>query len=317
MISRLPVLVINPHSFCNCRCTMCEIWKRQIAEEISPEQFDRMLPDIAALGVEWVVFSGGEPLLDRDLFRKARVLRRQGIRTTLLSSGLLVAKYGPQIVAEFNDLIVSLDGPPEIHDEIRGVRKAFELLAEGVRAIHALAADFPVSGRCTVQRRNCGDLKRTAESARLLGLKSISFLAADLHSEAFNREAGRDDAALRESDLGVLDAELSALESYGDFVVDSQEKLRRIAYHFRASLRLCTPQAPPCNAPWVSAVVEADGSVRPCFFHNSVGRLNGTGLAGILNGPEAVSFRSRLKIDENPVCQRCVCSLNRVHEVKS
>lgn len=312
MISRLPVLVINPHSLCNCRCAMCEIWKRQTADEITPEQFDRTLPEIEALGVEWVVFSGGEPLLDRDLFRKSRQLRSHEIRTTLLSSGLLLAKHAQEIVADFDDVIVSLDGPAEIHNAIRGVRHAFELLAAGVRAIHAIRPDYPISARCTVQRQNCGLLMETAKAARQLGLKSISFLAADMDSGAFNREAGRPGVALREADLSVLDSELSGLESFGAFVCESPAKLRRIAHHFRAHLTLCEPQAPRCNAPWVSAVIESDGSVRPCFFHEPIGRLNGAGLIEILNGPPAVDFRNRLRVDENPVCRRCVCSLNWV-----
>lgn len=317
MISRLPVLVINPHSLCNCRCAMCEIWKRPAAEEIGPEQFDGMLPDIEALGVEWVVFSGGEPLLDRDLFRKSRQLRMRGIRTTLLSSGLLLAKNAQEIVADFDDVIVSLDGPAEIHDAIRGVRRAFELLAEGVRAIHATRPDYPISARCTVQRQNCGSLATTAKAARELGLRSISFLAADMDSDAFNREAGRSGVALRETDLPLVDAELAALESFGGFVLESREKLQKIAHHFRAHLGICEAQAPRCNAPWVSAVVESDGSVRPCFFHQPIGRLNGTDLTEILNGPAALDFRDRLRVDENPVCRKCVCSLNWTEPVRS
>src|SRR6185312_9975980 len=65
-----------------------------------------------------------------------------------------------------------------------------------------------------------------------------------------------------------------------------------------------------CNAPWVSAVVEADGTVRPCFFHRPVGAVNGLRLEQVLNGPEAVQFRRNLDVATNSVCQRCVCSLN-------
>ncbi|MDE3199247.1 MAG: radical SAM protein [Acidobacteriota bacterium] len=311
MIDRLPILILHPHSACNCRCAMCEIWKRTAISEIGAEQFNRMLPDFERLGVEWVVFSGGEPLLDRDLFRKAGELRQRGIRTTLLSSGLLLEKYAPEIVREFGDVIVSLDGPPEVHDAIRGVRRGFELLQQGVGAIHHIRPGFPVSGRCTVQRLNCAHLVRTAETARGFGLKSISFLAADLHSEAFNRQDGRENAALRAEDLAILDAEIGRLERFGGFVAESPEKLRRIAGHFRAHLGLSPPLPPKCNAPWVSAVVEADGAVRPCFFHRPIGRLNGAGLTEVLNGPAGVEFRKSLRVEEDPTCRQCVCTLFR------
>jgi MoaA/NifB/PqqE/SkfB family radical SAM enzyme len=91
--------------------------------------------------------------------------------------------------------------------------------------------------------------------------------------------------------------------------LESPAKLRRIVSHFRAYHGLEPLSAPPCNAPWVSAVWEANGDVRPCFFHPAIGNtVNGT-LAQIVNGPAAVAFRESLHVAENPVCRRCVCSL--------
>jgi Fe-coproporphyrin III synthase len=70
-------------------------------------------------------------------------------------------------------------------------------------------------------------------------------------------------------------------------------------------------ESPVCNAPWTSAVVESDGTVRPCFFHAPIGRIgNGTGFRDVLNGPQAIAFRASLDIATNPVCRQCVCSLN-------
>ncbi|HYM11884.1 MAG TPA: SPASM domain-containing protein, partial [Bryobacterales bacterium] len=71
------------------------------------------------------------------------------------------------------------------------------------------------------------------------------------------------------------------------------------------------PVAPRCNAPWVSAVVESDGTVRPCFFHQPVGSVRGRGLREVLNSPQAVEFRRSLDVSTNPICRRCVCSLYR------
>ena len=64
------------------------------------------------LRVEWVVFSGGEPLMHSDLFRLAKLLRTRNIRTTLLSTGLLVKRHASQIATHLDDVVISLDGPP-------------------------------------------------------------------------------------------------------------------------------------------------------------------------------------------------------------
>jgi Fe-coproporphyrin III synthase len=319
VLEKLPVLILYPHSRCNCRCVMCDIWKTDSTREISAAELERHGEDIARLRVEWVVFSGGEPLMHSDLFRLCRFLRERNIRTTLLSTGLLLGRYADQIVECLDDVIVSLDGPPELHDAIRRVPGAFHLLASGVAALHDRKRDFPVTTRSTVQSLNCAHLRATTEAARGLGLRSISFLAADVSSEAFNRAGTwaserQDQVALRAEQISELEAEVEALIEQGEcggFVVESREKLCRIVDHFRAHLHLQLPIAPRCNAPWVSAVLESDGVVRPCFFHRPIGKVGeGASLLEVLNGPEAVRFRVALDVAANAVCRRCVCSLN-------
>jgi radical SAM protein with 4Fe4S-binding SPASM domain len=63
-----------------------------------------------------------------------------------------------------------------------------------------------------------------------------------------------------------------------------------------------------CNAPWVSVVVEANGSVRPCFFHGSIGNVRQAPL-GTIVGRNLRAFRESFDVGADPVCVRCVCSL--------
>jgi len=319
ILDSMPVLILYPHSRCNCRCVMCDIWKTDSTREISIGDLERHSEDIARLRVEWVVFSGGEPLMHSDLFRLCRFLRERNIRTTLLTTGLLIGRQADRIVECLDDVIVSLDGPPETHDAIRRVPGAFDLLAAGVAALHRKNPDFAVSARCTVQSRNCGLLRATVETARALGLKPLSFLAADVSSEAFNRPVlwsseRQNQVALASGQISVLEAEVEALidaGACGRFVVETPKKLRRIVDHFRDHLGLAVGVAPRCNAPWVSVILESDGIVRPCFFHRPIGTVaNGASLTEVVNGPEAIRFRSNLDVATNPVCRRCVCSLN-------
>ncbi len=318
IIGRMPVLILNPHNRCNCRCVMCDIWKLEGTQEISFSDLESHLRDIEALDVRWVVFSGGEPLMHSDLFRLSGALREQGIRCTILSTGLLLKKKALSVVHGVDDVIVSLDGPPREHDLIRGIPGAFDLLAAGVRTLHELSPGFRIAARCTVQRRNFPFLRETVRTARRLGLCSISFLAADVTSEAFNRTGGWDAArqaevALTEQETIALDEEIERLiadlPECGGFVLETPEKLRRIVRHFRSHLGLAEPVAPRCNAPWVSAVIEADGTVRPCFFHKPVGNITDGRLREVLNGRQAIEFRSRLDVSNDPTCRRCVCSL--------
>jgi MoaA/NifB/PqqE/SkfB family radical SAM enzyme len=150
-------------------------------------------------------------------------------------------------------------------------------------------------------------------------LNGISFLAADVTSEAFNRPGSwpihrQSQIALCHDEISVLEREIEKLIPWNlnsGFVAESPAKLERIVRHFEAHLGEVEPVAPRCNAPWVSAVVETDGTVRPCFFHPPVGQTNPeTTLFDVINGSRAMEFRGTLDVASNPVCRRCVCSLN-------
>jgi MoaA/NifB/PqqE/SkfB family radical SAM enzyme len=317
VITQLPILILYPHSRCNCRCVMCDIWKTSESREITTADLERHAADIVSLGVRWVIFSGGEPLMHSDLFRLCATLRPLGVRLTILSTGLLLARHARRIVEHVDEVIVSLDGPPAIHNRISRVVGAFESMREGIRELHLLQPDFPIAGRCTVQKQNCTSLTATVDAARELGLNSISFLAADLTSTAFNRPEAwsldrQAEVSLTAEEVGALEQEVEALidsGSCGAFALESPDKLRRIVHHFKAHLGLAEAVAPRCNAPWVSTVLESDGTVRPCFFHEPIGNVSGQSLLAVLNSPRAVEFRESLQIAENPICRRCVCSL--------
>jgi len=320
-ITQLPVLVLHAHSSCNCRCVMCDIWKTADSRSLGPMDLEPHLESIRRLGVRWVVFSGGEPLLNREWPQLCSMLRQEQIRLTLLTTGLLLGKHAAQVAESFDDVIVSLDGPERIHNAIRRVDKAFVLLHSGVDAIRQQRPSITVTARTTIQKTNHGYLCETLAAAKQLDLNGISFLASDLTSEAFNRPQAwsadrQSEVALSVEEVDVLESEIESLvckhahDIDSGYIAESPAKLRRIATHFRAHLGLDRSESPRCNAPWISAVIEADGTVRPCFFHRPVGNVHRQSLEEVVNGEDALAFRAALDIPNNPVCKRCVCSLN-------
>ena len=320
VITHMPVVVLFPHNQCNCRCVMCDIWRIREKRQIETADLLPHLESFRALGTRWVALSGGEALLHDDLRGFLGLLHGEGMRITLLSTGLLL-KERAELVAELvDDVIVSLDGPRETHNAIRRVRDAYERMAEGIASLRALRPEMAVSARSTVQRNNFRELAETVEAARELGLNSISFLAVDATSTAFNHENGwkeRDQTRVlltadEVAELSELLERMSveyAEEFRSGFIQETPEKMHRIVRHFRAALGQAEAVAPRCNAPWVSAVVESNGTVRPCFFHPAVGNIYERPLADIVNGETALRFRAGLNIESNKTCRRCVCSL--------
>ena len=321
MVISVPILVLHAHARCNCRCVMCDIWKRTNDVELRRHDLEPHRASLRKLGVQWVVLSGGEPLLNQDLRSLCEFFCEENIRLTLLTSGLLLHRRARDVVDCFDDVIISLDGPAAVHDRIRGINGAFRKIAEGVTEIRQLAPRIPISARCTLQKANHHCVQETVKSARALNLNSISFLAVDLTSEAFNRlpvwpSERQSSVALTRDELVKFEDEVEVLISNhaadidAGFIAESPAKLRSIVNHFRSHISKTLPESPMCNAPWVSAVIEVDGTVRPCFFHQPIGNIRQETLETVLNSPTARRFRQELSVPTNPICQRCVCSLH-------
>jgi MoaA/NifB/PqqE/SkfB family radical SAM enzyme len=300
---------------------MCDIWQRTDSQELSTTTLMRHRDSLIHLGVQQVVLSGGEPLLNRDLRAILEFFRSLNIRVTLLTTGLLLQKRAALIADGVDDIILSLDGPAPIHNAIRRIPRALETITHGIETVRAFCPSMLIACRTTVQKQNHAHLRTTVDTAHAIGLDSISFLPADLTSAAFNRNepwtAGRqEEIALTAAELATLESEIEGLiATHQDdirtrFIQEDETKLRRLATRFREHLEGTAPHSPQCNAPWVSTVMEVDGTLRPCFFQPPIASTTQATLEQALNSTVACAFRSNLDVPTNPICQRCVCSLN-------
>jgi Fe-coproporphyrin III synthase len=322
VLERLPIVILMPHSACNCRCIMCDIWKsNHHKRSLVADDVRKLLTTLERMQTRMVLMSGGEALMNPQFFKLCGMLRNAGIKISLLSTGILLKQHAENLVAHVNDIVVSLDGPPAIHDEVRRIPGAFDKMREGIAAVKTLDPKFQITGRCVIQRINFSSWSNIIDTAKQIGLKSISFLPADVSSTAFNRnmswEVQQTETVLPSPAevelLAEITEELIAAHEEDintHFVVERPAKLRQIAQHYRAVHGLDDFPFRPCNAPWVSAVIEPDGNVRPCFFHEVLGNVHEQTLDNILNGEQAKSFRNTLDMPNNETCQRCVCSLN-------
>lgn len=316
----MPVLVLMPHSRCNCRCVMCDIWKANShKQEITDEELAKHISAFRELGVRQVALSGGEALMHSNLWKLCAQLKSIGTKISLLSTGLTVKVHAQQVIDHCDDLIVSMDGGREQHNAIRNIPQAFEKLSEGVSEIKKKKPSFRVTGRCVLQKRNFRDFFNIVRAAKEIGLDQISFLAADVSSTAFNHNdlnnEQKNEIALTKSETDEFDQIL--MQSFADlkneyrqkFIAESPSKMGSLVQHYRALLGVETFPARKCNAPWVSAVIESSGDVLPCFFHKPYGNIHDDAFSNIVNSERAIAFRKQLDVNRDPTCQRCVCSL--------
>ncbi len=312
----LPLLIFYPTSRCNSRCLSCDWWKQSGAGDLEIDEIERVAAALPSLGTRVVAFSGGEPLLRPDVFEAARRFRRRGMTLHLLTSGVLLERFVEAVAGHFARVTISLDATSEpLYEKVRGVA-ALATVEKGVAHLRRLAHHVPVTARATLHRLNFRELQRLVDRAKAMALDGISFLAADVSSGAFGRERAPDAAALALTRDEVAEFEalvewtitLHRADFESGFVAQSPEALRRLPRYYAALGGEGVFPRVACNAPWVSVVVEANGSVRPCFFHQPIGNIRETPLESIVAG-NLMAFRRSLDVASNPVCRRCVCSL--------
>jgi MoaA/NifB/PqqE/SkfB family radical SAM enzyme len=306
-ITALPIVILMPHSACNCRCVMCDIWKdNRNLKQLTEDDIKGLLVSLKALGTRQVLMSGGEALLNPNFFTLCSILKKQGIKVTLLSTGLSIEKHAFNLLKLVDDLIISLDG-----DELK----------EGVQYIKSIRPAYRITARTVIHRLNFRNWLAIIKEAKAMGLDQVSFLPADVSSHAFNRQTAwsepkQHEILLSESDLPDLQSVIDQLltdhktDFMNGFIAESPLKIQAIHDYYAAFYGHNPFPYKKCNAPWVSTVIEADGSVKPCFFLDTIGNIREKPLTEILNSKEAINFRKGLDTNKNATCVKCVCSLN-------
>src|SRR5215208_1674930 len=94
VIRALPIVILMPHSACNCQCVMCDIWKdNKNLKQLTEKDIEALLVSLRKLGTRQVVMSGGEALLNPNFFTFCKMLQKENISISLLSTGLTLAKH--------------------------------------------------------------------------------------------------------------------------------------------------------------------------------------------------------------------------------
>lgn len=129
-------LQLHPSARCNLRCHHCYSSSGpDRTDALDPALLEAAIDDAAALGYGRLAVSGGEPLMYPHLARLLRRGKEVGMRTLVTTNGTLANRPRLEGIAPWLDqLAFSMDGPPALHNEVRGVPWAFDRLVTGLAA---------------------------------------------------------------------------------------------------------------------------------------------------------------------------------------
>lgn len=169
---------------CNLRCRHCYQGERGI-EEMSLLEIKTTVAEVSAMLSDWsetydisfspsINITGGEPFLRKDLFAILAEIKKYGIDAYLLSNGTLITRERAKVIHELGvkGVQVSIEGPEETHDAIRG-KGSFALSVGGIENL--VDAGVSVTLNVTLSDLNAGEVKKIVAFASHVGARRVGF----------------------------------------------------------------------------------------------------------------------------------------------
>ena len=133
---------------CNLRCSMCGQWsssgymhdrKENLKNEMGLSDWKRVVDELAVHNTDSILLRGGEPFLFPGIIELIKYINSKNILTSIDTNGTMLGKYAKDLVGMGNIHInISVDGPENVHNRVRGVKGCFRKIKEGLALLNKL-----------------------------------------------------------------------------------------------------------------------------------------------------------------------------------
>jgi 12,18-didecarboxysiroheme deacetylase len=172
-----PVVVWNATQRCNLKCVHCYAHAKALANdnELSTREGKELIDDLAGYGAPVILFSGGEPLVRKDLPELAGYAVDKGMRAVISTNGTLIkAKLARTLKRIGLSYVgISLDGMQEINDRFRGVSGAFQSAMDGIK--NCQDAGIKVGLRFTINKFNVDEIPHIFNLVEEMDIPRVCF----------------------------------------------------------------------------------------------------------------------------------------------
>lgn len=278
---------------CDAMCTDCG-YPMRAARELGTAALLGVVDGLADRGCQTVYFTGGEPLVRPDLPELVARAKARGLWVGIESNGYQYPTLA-EVIGPFDRLLIPLEGPAEVHDQIREPG-AYERVIAAVAA--ARAHGVPVTTVTTLNRHNLDSVDAVLEFAVANGVTAEFRLL--FHNRVLDGGASREIAPEPEALRRTLRAILAARKA-GRPVATSERTLRWMIDwdDFARPTRGGAEVEPNCMAGLTHLYVDPDGAVYPC--RQRVGTTPGGNVA--TEGLDAAFDRCR-----TDACRACIAT---------
>lgn len=334
-------LVLGVNNICNLHCKMCDVGTGYENSNFyhhlvgakplnMPLELIYQIIDQAAVHFPRVKlgYAFTEPIIYPHLLESLERAKERGLFTSMTTNALKLRKMASELTqAGLSELYVSLDGPRDIHNEIRGNKNSFDWALEGMELIWEQPEPRPkVAIFCTITEWNIGRLREfltvfKGKPLKLAGFMHTNFTPqslADYHNTQFGElypatASNMEGITLENMDLKLLWQEMQAIlaEDWG-FPVSFSPHLTSYEDLVEFYQKPETKVGKVCNDAFRTIMIKSDGSVIPAHgrcYDVVAGNLYQQNLKEIWNSEILGNFRKALMKEGGllPACSRC-CS---------
>ena len=279
---------------CQAKCVTCNYWQTRWDDGLDTDKAVAVINRLGESGIRYLRFTGGEPLLRRDLFQiMQKADFRRFDRVTLQTNGLLLKKLHREINASpITKVAVSIDGLEASNDVIRGIKGYFKLAMEGIRLLQGKQVNIVA----TLNGRSAGELEGLADEAKKAGA-GFGFNILDDRSY-FLRQTST-------SDLWPGKPEIAQIMTF------LRHKLKRPAYELEYIYKYFSrenPDEPPCILGFLEVFVVSNGDVLAgCYVLKPVGNVLRENLEELVASDR---YREACLGMVRRECPGCTCGIN-------
>lgn len=297
-------------SACNARCMHCSVSKTRGYTDLSAEKWRTIIDSIANLNVFSVLFTGGEPLLRKDLEELVKVCAAQKIITGISTNGYLLSdeRIDSLVSAGATGFAISLDGiDAQTHDTFRGLKGLYDKVITSIKTLVDKKVEIGVL--VTITKMNVTQIPDIIQLLDRMGVPQISLLRFKMTGKAKENPWLNPDPADYISLLKkvyTIQKELdNALMLYPDVPMKFFEK--SISSEFYEQLKK-EGRVEVCGAGIISLTISSNGDIKPCDVSGDtrLGNITQVPLKEVWDTSDVLKRLRTLKKKDYTPCSQCI-----------
>lgn len=299
---------------CNSKCIYCHYWQLKDSEELTIEEWKKILLDTKKfVGNYSINFSGGEPLLKNGFFDLLDFLNKNkinfGVTTnaSLLENKEMAKKLVLAKPMNVNISCESID--PKIHDYIRGWEGLHEKIMKAIQNLQELQKEnnihFPIIMKATINSLNYKQLPDQAEWVKKMGLAGITMQPIGPWTEKAEKELyikGEEIKFLKK----IIDI-LIKMKEDGSPIMNSVSDLNSVIPYF--SGEQLQKESGPCRVGLRNAFIYPNGDIYVCTSMSPIGNVKDKTLKEVWYSNTAKKIRKNT-VNCKKICLSA-CSSNK------